>query len=335
MKRDPYMDNLRCLLIILVVLAHFISKLSSIDVYQNLHNFIYLFHMPLFVFVSGYFSKRMVKNGVFQSSKLISLFWMFILFKGATHLIYCIYNQFYSIKLLEVSSAPWYLLSLCLWYLMIPVIRNYKPKVVLTISFVIAILVGFDQTIGTFLSLSRTIVFFPFFLIGYYLSHDQLNNLLDKKLKIPAAILLLGILILFLTNGEIFSPYIRFTYGASSYASILKQDYLLRGPLFRLAWYCIAIILSIAIMYIIPRHQTRFTYIGQRTLSIYVLHILIRNILVYEGFFSTLLAGPQAYTLSVFLICIAIVLLCSCSLIYKPFSFLMAHPFFIKPKRNH
>ncbi len=334
MKRDPYMDNLRCLLIFLVVLAHFLSKLPSINEYQYLHNFIYIFHMPLFVFVSGYFSKHIVKNGVFQSQRLLSIFWLFCIFKGMTHLIYCIYNGFYSLKLLDVSSAPWYLICLCLWYLMIPFIRYYKPKLVLICSFVIAILVGYDQTVGQFLSLSRAIVFFPFFLIGYYLSNDQLKNLLEKRLRIPAALLLLGAFILSLLKGDVISPYIRFTYGASSYASILKEDYLLRGPVLRLTWYVIAIILSVSVMYLIPRCHRWFTYIGQRTLSIYILHILIRNVLVYEGFFDALMRQPKVYTLSVFFLCIGIVLICSCSIIYKPFSYLMSHPFFIKPKKN-
>ena len=132
MKRDPYMDNLRCLLILLVVVAHFLSKVSSIEEYKHLYYFIYLFHMPLFVFVSGYFSKGMMKDGVFQSQKLLSIFWMFFLFKGVSHFITCMYKGFHSIKLLNEGSAPWYLLSLCLWYLMIPVIRNYKIKVVVS-----------------------------------------------------------------------------------------------------------------------------------------------------------------------------------------------------------
>lgn len=333
MKRDPYMDNLRCLLILLVVVAHFLSKLSSIDEYQHLYYFIYLFHMPLFIFVSGYFSKSMMKDGVFQSHKLISIFWMFLIFKGASYLITMIYKGPYALKLLDEGSAPWYLLSLCLWYLMIPVLHNYKAKVVIPITFLIGILAGMDSSISTFLSLSRTIVFFPFFCMGYYLSKDNLDWLLRKKCKIPAACFLTLALVWFFLQGDLFKPYIRFTYGASSYTAILKEHALIYGSLYRMAWYVIAILFSLAVMYIIPRKKHWFTFIGQRTISIYILHILIRNILVYEGFFQYLLSIPRVYTLSVFAVCIVIVLISSSSFVFKVFNFLMQHPFFIFKKK--
>lgn len=328
MKRDPYMDNLRCILIILVVIAHFINKLSSIDEYKYLYNFIYLFHMPLFVFVSGYFSKGLFKIGMFQSKKVISIFWMYLLFRFISYFITVYYKGYYRFNLFDESSAPWYLLSLSLWYLMIPLIRNYKAKYVIPITFVISILIGFDSSVGTFLSLSRTIVFFPFFCIGYYLTPELLSSLLKKNLRIPSFLLLATTLGLFLWKGNFFSPYIRFTYGASSYSDILKKDYYFTGPLYRTIWYIVAIILSIAFMYIIPRCHTWFTYIGQRTLSVYVIHVLIRNVFVYIGLNTYLLSLPPIYSLSVFAVCIAIVLITSSSIVFKPFSYLMAHPFF-------
>ena len=55
-SRIYFFDNLRALLIFLVVLGHmfeiFVSRISDIA-----YVFIYLFHMPLFVFCSGYFAK--------------------------------------------------------------------------------------------------------------------------------------------------------------------------------------------------------------------------------------------------------------------------------------
>ncbi len=338
MKRDPYMDNLRCLLIILVVLGHFFSKISSIEAYKYLNYFIYLFHMPLFIFVSGYFSKSIIKNGVFQSKKVFSIFWMYLLFRCITYLITGYYKGFHSFKLFDESSAPWYLLSLSLWYLMIPLIRNYKAKYVIPITFVIGILIGFDSSVGTFLSLSRTIVFFPFFCIGYYFTPELLSSLLKKKLRIPSFILLAVTLGLLLWKGNLFSPYARFSYGATSYAGILKKDYYFTGPLYRTIWYVVAIILSLAVMYIIPRCHTWFTYIGQRTLSVYVVHVLIRNVLVYEGFNTYILSLPRIYSLFVFVVCIVIVLISSSPIVFKPFSYLMAHPFFtdiFKKKNNN
>ncbi|MDD5935282.1 MAG: acyltransferase family protein [Clostridiales bacterium] len=339
MNRDPYMDNLRCFLIILVVIGHFLGKFSSIDLYKHLQLFIYLFHMPLFIFVSGYFSKSLFKNGVFQARKVISVFWMFLLFRLATYFITVLFKGYYTFNLFTDSSAPWYLLSLCLWYLFVPIIHNYKAKYVIPIAFICGILIGFDSSVGTFLSLSRTIVFFPFFCIGYYYTPEQLAKLLNKKLRIPSVVLLILTLCFILWKGELFSPYIRFTYGAASYKDLLDNNYLLYGPLIRMLWYLVAITLSIAVMYIIPRCHTWFTYIGQRTLSVYVGHSLIRNILIYEGLDTFLLSLPKIYTLLIFVICILIVLICSSSIVFKVFSYVLSHPFFIgcwnKKKQNN
>lgn len=335
MKRDPYMDNLRCFLIILVVIAHFLSKLSSITEYHYLYYFIYLFHMPLFVFVSGYFSKSIYKDGNYQAKKVFSLFWIYILFRLASYFTAAGYKGFYKIKLFEESSAPWYLLSLCLWYLLIPLIHNYKARQVIPITIVISLFVGLDSTVGTFLSLSRTITFFPFFCMGYFFTPEKLEGLLSKKFRIPSAIFLGVLLLLFLWKGNCFAPYIRFTYGASSYSDILKKDYLIRGPLLRLAWYVVSVICSLAVLYIVPRKQMWFTRIGQRTLSVYVLHILIRNLLVYEGIFTRILTLPHIYSVAVFPFCILIVLVCSSSFVYQLFSFLLSHPFFVPSKKNN
>lgn len=59
-ERDYLFDNIKGLLIFLVVFGHLISyssfkKIHSIDfIYLS----IYIFHMPIFVFISGYFSKK-------------------------------------------------------------------------------------------------------------------------------------------------------------------------------------------------------------------------------------------------------------------------------------
>lgn len=60
-KRNSLFDNLKCLLIFLVVYAHFIENFQSIyasELTRIVYQFIYLFHMPGFVFVSGYFARK-------------------------------------------------------------------------------------------------------------------------------------------------------------------------------------------------------------------------------------------------------------------------------------
>lgn len=56
MKRITWIDNAKFLGIYLVVLGHSVSA-SDIE-YAAIRNFIYAFHMPLFVFLSGFLYKR-------------------------------------------------------------------------------------------------------------------------------------------------------------------------------------------------------------------------------------------------------------------------------------
>ena len=53
--RNYYWDNLKGILIIFVLIGHFIQPYAQLG---GLWCTIYLFHMPAFVFVTGFFSKR-------------------------------------------------------------------------------------------------------------------------------------------------------------------------------------------------------------------------------------------------------------------------------------
>lgn len=63
LKRNSYFDTTKFILIFLVVFGHFLeSKMGHSLICNELHAFIYLFHMPLFIFISGYFSHRSDKK---------------------------------------------------------------------------------------------------------------------------------------------------------------------------------------------------------------------------------------------------------------------------------
>ena len=57
-ERDYFFDNLKAVLIFLVVLGHFLLPIHGESVLVVVKRLIYVFHMPLFVFVSGYRSEE-------------------------------------------------------------------------------------------------------------------------------------------------------------------------------------------------------------------------------------------------------------------------------------
>ena len=56
-QRVSFWDNLKGILIILVVLGHFLYIYYDTGLSKYIVNTIYMFHMPAFVFASGYFAK--------------------------------------------------------------------------------------------------------------------------------------------------------------------------------------------------------------------------------------------------------------------------------------
>ena len=75
MKRDLYWDSLKFVLIFFVVYGHIIAHYSELSrINMATYNYIYLFHMPLFVFVSGRFShirdkQKYKKDSFLQKTK--------------------------------------------------------------------------------------------------------------------------------------------------------------------------------------------------------------------------------------------------------------------------
>ena len=60
--RDYFFDNARAVLIFLVVFGHLLQPYTTEDKYLSaLYLLIYSFHMPTFLFISGYFAKNLDK----------------------------------------------------------------------------------------------------------------------------------------------------------------------------------------------------------------------------------------------------------------------------------
>ena len=62
-KRNFYFDNVRFALIFLVVLGHFLGPLTNKGAFvATISMFIYFFHMPLFIFLVGLFTKNIERD---------------------------------------------------------------------------------------------------------------------------------------------------------------------------------------------------------------------------------------------------------------------------------
>ena len=191
-ERDYFFDNLKAVLIFLVVLGHFLLPIHGDNPLVVVKRLIYIFHMPLFVFVSGYFAKKIYKNGQYNFKKILYLIKAYVLFVIAIQIVYaiCGFEDFVEINFFSQSGAPWYLFAMIVWYLTIPLIRRCRPLPVIIVNIGLALVAGYFKNVGDFLCLSRILVFGPFFYIGYYMEQPVLEKALRpsyRRLVVPAA----------------------------------------------------------------------------------------------------------------------------------------------------
>ena len=72
-QRDSFFDNYKAFLILCVVLAHFLNHFKpDFEIANIIRIFVYFFHVPAFVFISGFCTQKRYK--VFNSTIGFSLF---------------------------------------------------------------------------------------------------------------------------------------------------------------------------------------------------------------------------------------------------------------------
>ena len=113
--RDHQFDNIRLILIFFVIFGHLIEYFAAGGI---LYRWIYSFHMPVFIFVSGYFAKFDPKKIV--CNILVPYVLLQILYTAFDRLLYG--NAPFRLQFTTPYWLLWYLLSLFCYYLLLPLI---------------------------------------------------------------------------------------------------------------------------------------------------------------------------------------------------------------------
>lgn len=322
-NRNYYIDNLKFCLIVLVVSGHFAIKMTGFGPVKSLLYFIYIFHMPCFVFVSGFLAKRINAEGKLRADRILVTIWLYLIFKAVNAIITYAFTQKLDFNILKDSSAPWYLLALSIWYILVPLIERIKTVYLLPASIFIGLMAGYCNHIHNVLSLSRVLVFFPFFIIGFSLSEEKLNSFLNRRIKFIAIFYLFALFIILLVYRKKVNPVSDIIYAAGPYSDALGKlaPY---GIFIRFIWYILAFVTSAAYMLLIPRRPTFFSSLGSRTLQVYMSHIWCRNILDYLGFFELIKGASLLIAALVLSGSIGLTFLLSNSLFYRLFDIISA-----------
>lgn len=176
MKQRYYLfDNIKFFLIFLVIVGHMMEPYRSISFNGPVYGWIYLFHMPLFILISGYFSKQYTDVEKFLWSEIRLLEILAVFHLGSILFKIVVFGK--SVGLADIvipGYGSWYLLSLAYWRAILQYTpRNWLQSVWLIPASVCISLLGGYVPVGGAFSVQRTFTFLPFFLLGYSIRQNQ------------------------------------------------------------------------------------------------------------------------------------------------------------------
>lgn len=284
--RNNRMDNIKAFLIFCVVFGHMLELCATGG---TLYRGIYSFHMPVFIFISGYFAR-------FNKKRIITgLVYPYFLFQF-------LYILFDALVLTKDFSAVqfqfttpywlmWYLLAMIFYYLLLPVMEGTDSRFLLVSACVLSLAAGFDRSVGYYLSLSRLFTFLPYFALGVTLRRVDIERLTENRvLKIAVPLLVIITLWLMHKPGLVSASalYGSYPYSAEGCSLAMRALLLVLGVNWIFFFLC----------YFPKRELPLLSSVGKYSLTVYLAHGFIKlylanrgGIFVHSGYVNVGLAG--------------------------------------------
>lgn len=267
-------DNIRYILLFNVIAEHMLTQTDI--TYNWLVTVIVcwsrMITMPGFCFISGYFSK---KGDKCYQSAIFDFLIPYIIFNSLFVLCYGSSAP----NIFTPTFAYWYMMCMFAWKLVTKALQQIKY--VLPLSFIVALLVGGLDDVGHFLSLSRTIGFLPFYIIGMKMSREDVQKIEDLP-KLPVflvTMVVMGVWGWLNVKGvyHIDFYYYWMPYNGSSDPLCMFHDYgMLKGLILRALGYVISLIQIIFLFVFVPNKSLPVMRDGgTRTMVPYLLHTYI------------------------------------------------------------
>ncbi|TDQ47997.1 acyltransferase family protein [Actinorugispora endophytica] len=279
-QRDALLDNAKFLLIALVVIGHSIEPIRGTPVADAVYMWIYVFHMPAFIIISGFLSRsfdgssKRVEKLVLTVAVPYLLFWA--VHVGIAHLLD-----------LGVPDSPlhppwtlWFLVALFIWRLSVPVWKRLRWPV--TTAVLVSVAAAFAE-IGPVLDLGRVLSLLPFFVVGLSLRPEHLDLLKRAWVKAVAALLLVVSAVVAVPASQ------RLSFDWFFWRDSLPgRDIDPFGPGLLLWIACMAssLVMSVVFLALTPRRATVVTGLGAHTLYIYLGHTLVLRFVEHFGWYD-------------------------------------------------
>ena len=303
-------DNIRWFLIFNVIVEHMLTQTNITGnwLITVIVCWSRMITMPGFCFISGYFSK---KGDKCYQSAVFDFLVPYLIFN--TLFVACFGTS--APNIFTPTFAYWYLVCMFCWKLCTKLLQ--QVKYIIPLSFIVALAVGLCSGVdgvGRFLSLSRTIVFLPYYVIGMKMSRADVKKLEDLP-KILVLVVTLAVMAVWgwLNVRGWFD--IDFFYNWEPYAGMADDlsafSYSIgKGLLLRVLGYIVSGVLIVFLFCLVPdRSLPVIRDGGTRTMVPFLLHtyfvmyvgILYKYVPALDHWYITL---PIALVMGVGLVCL-------------------------------
>jgi len=296
--RRDYIDTLKGLGILLVVMGHFMEWYRvNTPLIGAVFQCIYLFHMALFCICSGLVAR-------FNLRKLLTQqLWLYLAGQGIMYLfrLYFLGENFAETggrlaALLLPWRHMWYLYALVFWHFTLPLLQFLRDRLKLYGAFLgmlLAVIIGlWAGRIEWPFTLVRVFAYFPFYAFGVLFRPglDALAHTARSKRPLRVAALLsfggfyLWIFVSHLTSEVPVVESAKIFHDVPYFDGYTMKD--------RLVFYLIGILSTTALIVLLANYKGSLSALGRRTLPIYLLHLPILAFLSEQGFYAVALDKP-------------------------------------------
>lgn len=320
-------DNIKLFTMILVVLGHVIETPyvndNKSELLSSLFIFIYSFHMPLFIFISGLFQKRFSDTNKLKINKVAYFVTLGFILKFLMAAVKAIGDKPFSVDIFGSSGIDWYLFVLAMYMVTAYLTRKVHPAVMITVSLLAGMFCGYLDFVDDTLYLSRYFVFLPIYLIGYYLTPQSLIKFEQKAaVKIISATGALMYFVLCFRNLQLVYKLRRLFTGKNPFSNVTAIEGC--GFEHRLLCYLISAVLCIAVFCFIPNIKIPvLSNMGSNTLSVYIYHNAILYALRATAFFDIINSlGDPLYKIVLLFFAVILALVLSFGIFMVPLNML-------------
>jgi fucose 4-O-acetylase-like acetyltransferase len=277
-ERVAYLDNARYWVMLLVVIGHSLTQFGSMDSARAVYVWIYAFHMPFFILISGYTARRYMGDAR-QVRRIVStLVVPYLIVETTLQLI----SRHYTgepdpLRILSPQWLAWFMAALFVWRLTTPIWRALRYPI--TTSIVISLTVGLFE-IPNVLSLPKILGFLPFYVVGMHMSREWFERLTERPIRIASAIVLLvAFLICYRYSGGWETDWLLWKqrYDESPLSATPIEGMTQRAELL-----AVGFVLTFAALSLVPKRRSWTTRFGGRTFYCYLLHGYVIVYLTYQ-----------------------------------------------------